>query len=38
MFRDNEATKLNVVIMSVADLDGNEKYDAPYEGLRKFFG
>ena len=38
MFRDNEATKLNVVIMSVTDLDGNEKYDAPYEGLRKFFG
>jgi len=38
MFRDNEATKLNVVIMSVTDLDGNEKYDSPYEGLRKFFG
>lgn len=38
MFRDDEATKLSVVIMSVTDLEGNEKYESPYEGLRKFRG
>ena len=38
MFRDNEAVRLNVVVLSVTDFEGNEKYESPYEGLRNFRG